>query len=236
MTEPAAPEQTTPIVPLPPGPVADQAALAHVGRKVRERLAADPAAYKVPVDRAEIYALADFLSPAECERFITMIDANAEPSRVLDHGYKGVFRTSSSSDVDREDPFVRMIERRIDDLVGLDNSFGEVIQGQRYLVGQEFKAHNDWLHTGAPYWPEEAARGGQRSWTAMIYLNDVEEGGITEFVQLGVSIPPQRGALLLWNNAREDGLVNHDTLHAAHPVIRGVKYVITKWYRTRPWG
>ena len=236
MTEPAPPEHTAPAVPLPPGPVADQAALARIGRKVRERLAADPAAYKVPVDRAEIYALADFLSAAECDRFIAMIDANAEPSRVLDHGYKGVFRTSSSSDVSREDPFVRMIERRIDDLVGLDNSFGEVIQGQRYLVGQEFKAHNDWFHTGAAYWPGEARRGGQRSWTAMIYLNDVEEGGITEFVRLGVSIPPQRGALLLWNNACEDGLVNHDTLHAAHPVVRGVKYVITKWYRTRPWG
>lgn len=236
MTEQALPDPNAAIVPLPPGPVTDQAALARVGRKVRERLAADPAAYKVPVDRAEIYAFADFLTPTECERFITMIDANAEPSRVLDHGYKGVFRTSSSSDVDRQDPFVRMIERRIDDLVGLDNSFGEVIQGQRYYVGQEFKAHNDWLHTGAPYWPREAASGGQRSWTAMIYLNDVEEGGITEFVQIGVSIPPQRGALLLWNNATKDGLVNHDTLHAAHPVIRGVKYVITKWYRTRPWG
>lgn len=224
------------VTPLPPGPVADQAALAQVGAAIRARLAADPAVYKVPVDRAEIYAAADFLTAAECERFIAIIDANAQPSRVLDHGYKGVFRTSSSSEVDRSDPFVRMIERRIDDLVGLDNSFGETIQGQRYEVGQEFKAHNDWFYTGAAYWPGEAARGGQRSWTAMIYLNDVEEGGTTDFVRLGVSIPPQRGAILLWNNACEDGLLNNDTQHAAQPVLRGSKYVITKWYRTRPWG
>jgi prolyl 4-hydroxylase len=221
---------------LPPGPIADQPALAAVGARVRERLAADPTAYQVPVAAAEIFAVADFLSPAECERFIALIDANAYPSKVLDHGYKGVFRTSSSCDVDRRDPFVQMIERRIDDLLGLDHSWGETIQGQRYEVGQEFKKHCDWFHTGAGYWAGEASRGGQRSWTAMIYLNDVAAGGLTDFVNIGVDIPPQRGALLTWNNARVDGLVNGDTLHAAQPVESGAKYVITKWYRTRRWG
>ena len=222
--------------PIPPGEVADRAALARVGAAVRARLAGDPAVYKVPVDAAEIYAAGDFLTPAECDRFIAMIDASATPSRVLDHGYKGVFRTSYSAEVSRDDPFVKMIERRLDDLLGFENSWGEVIQGQRYTAGQEFKAHNDWFHTGAPYWPGEAARGGQRSWTAMIYLNDVEAGGITDFLRLGVTIPPQRGALLAWNNARTDGVVNDQTLHAARPVEQGTKYVITKWYRTRPWG
>lgn len=223
-------------LPFGPGEIADQAALARTGAAVRERLAADPAAYKVPVDRAEIYAVANFLTSAECDRFIAMIDANASPSRVLDHGYVGVFRTSYTGDVERDDPFVKMIDRRIDDLLGFDNSWGETIQGQRYHVGQEFKAHNDWFHTGAPYWQQEKEMGGQRSWTAMIYLNDVEAGGITEFVNIGVTIPPQRGALLTWNNATPEGLVNNETLHAALPVEAGAKYVITKWYRTRRWG
>lgn len=222
--------------PIPPGPVADRAALARVGESVRARLAADPAAYRVPVDQAEIFALADFLAAAECDRFMAMTDATAQPSRVLDHGYKGVFRTSYSAEVERTDPFVRMIERRLDDLLGFDNAWGETIQGQRYAPGQEFKAHNDWFHTGAPYWQGESQRGGQRSWTAMIYLNDVVAGGLTDFVRLGVTIPPQRGALLVWNNARPDGMVNDMTIHAGRPVEQGVKYVITKWYRTRPWG
>ncbi|MDE2595947.1 MAG: 2OG-Fe(II) oxygenase [Sphingomonadales bacterium] len=221
---------------LPPGPDADQAALARLGDTVRARLEADPAAWRVPGDRAEIYALADFLTGAECDRFIAMIDDAAYPSRVLDHGYAGVFRTSSSCDVDPRDPFVMMIERRIDDLLGIDHAFGETIQGQRYEIGQEFKKHCDWLHTGASYWQAEAERGGQRSWTAMIYLNDVADGGQTNFVNLGVTVPPQRGALLTWNNARPDGLINVNTLHAALPVVQGVKHVITKWYRTRKWG
>jgi len=39
----------------------------------------------------------------------------------------------------------------------------------------------------------------------------------------------------VWNNADEDGLPNLRTLHAGNPVTRGVKYIITKWYRARPW-
>ena len=70
----------------------------------------------------------------------------------------------------------------------------------------------------------------------MIYLNDVEDGGTTDFPRIGVAIPPQRGALIVWNNCLPDGSLNQDTLHAGTPVITGTKYIITKWYRTRKWG
>lgn len=217
-------------------PPADQAALAACGERVRQRLAADPAAYRLATDRAELFAFGDFLSPDECARMIALVDAGAKPSAVFEGPSEGSFRTSYSGDVDRSDPFVRMIERRIDDLLGLDPDWGETIQGQRYWPGQQFKSHCDWFWTIADYWPGESRRGGQRSWTAMVYLSDVEAGGATEFTRLGLSIQPRRGALLVWNNAQPDGLPNIDTLHAALPVERGTKYVITKWYRTRRWG
>ncbi|MBC2668633.1 2OG-Fe(II) oxygenase [Novosphingobium piscinae] len=222
--------------PQKPAPLADRAALVRCGERVRARLAADPAAYRLPTDRAEIFAFGEFLDPAECDRMIALVDATARPSMVYDLPRQSETRTSYSGDVDPADPFVRMIERRIDDLLGLESSWGEAIQGQRYHPGQEFKAHCDWFSTLAEYWPQEARRGGQRGWTAMAYLNAVEEGGVTEFTRLGLSITPQRGALLVWNNATPDGAPNWDTMHAAHPVVRGVKYVITKWYRTRRWG
>ena len=217
-------------------PLKDRTALARLGEDVRRRLAADPAGYRVPTDRAEIWAFAEFLSRDECERFMAIVDGVARPSAVFDLTYDAGYRTSYSGDVDRADPFVRMIERRIDDLLGIDPACGESIQGQRYAVGQEFQAHLDWFWTLADYWPEQERRGGQRSWTAMAYLNEVEEGGRTEFTRVGVSIPPQPGLLLVWNNALPDGSPNWDTMHAAHPVVRGTKYVFTKWYRTRAWG
>lgn len=217
-------------------PYADKSALARLGESVRKRLAADPSVYKVPVERAEIFAVSDFLGAAECDHLITLVDASAKPSAVFDAHTQSEYRTSYSGDVDPTDSFVRMIERRLADLLGIDLAWGETVQGQRYLPGQEFRAHCDWFDTTAPYWTTEKTRGGQRSWTAMAYLNDVEEGGITEFVRLGVRIPPQRGALIVWNNALPDGATNPDTAHAALPVERGVKYVVTKWFRTRRWS
>lgn len=214
----------------------DAAALARLGEAVRARLAADPAAYKVPVESAEIFAIGGFLSTSECTRLIELIDVVARPSPVYDPETGGAYRTSYSGDIDPLDSVVRMVERRICDLLGIDPAWGELVQGQRYRPGQEFHAHYDWFDPAAFYWPMEQARGGQRSWTAMAYLNEVEEGGVTDFPNIGINIPPQAAALLVWNNARPDGTPNPAVVHAARPVVQGVKYVVTKWFRTRPWG
>ena len=221
--------------PVASAPMTEKGALARMGESVRKRLEADPAVHRVPVDRAEIFVTGGFLSTEECAHLIAMIDRTAKPSRTYDPENAARSRTSYSGDVDPLDTFVRMIERRICDLLGIDERWGETMQGQRYEPGQQFHAHYDWFDTGAAYWTEEIRRGGQRSWTAMIYLNDMPEGGATSF-DIGVSVQPQAGALLVWNNMRPDGTPNPHVRHAALPVERGVKHVITKWFRTRPWG
>ena len=70
----------------------------------------------------------------------------------------------------------------------------------------------------------------------MIYLNDVEAGGGTRFGVPKKIVQPETGKLLAWNNRRPDGRPNPNTLHHGMKVRKGVKYVITKWYRERPWG
>ena len=208
----------------------------RIGQQVRERLAANPAVYSFPCEEAELFAVGDFLSPDECKRMVGLIDAVARPSTAFDLDYSTGYRTSYSGDPDANDPFVRRIQRRIDDLLGIEPEFGETIQGQRYLPGQQFQAHTDWFPPGTFYWEEEKGRGGQRCFTAMAFLNEVQEGGHTHFTRLGLSVEPKLGALLIWNNADRDGVPNPWTIHAGTPVVRGVKYIITKWYRTRRWG
>ena len=215
--------------------IPDKDALARVGEQVRKRLAGDPAIYRIETDKAEIFAIGDFLSCAECERLRQMIDDVAKPSTLHEQDYSSGFRTSYSGDLDAYDPFVMGISRRIDDLLGMNAICGEPIQGQRYLPGQQFKPHNDWFYTSEKYWELERKRGGQRSWTAMEFLNEVEEGGETHFTEVGIKIEPKPGVLLLWNNALPDGTPNEGTMHAGTPVVKGAKYVITKWYRTREW-
>ncbi|MET0250683.1 MAG: 2OG-Fe(II) oxygenase [Novosphingobium sp.] len=214
----------------------DQGALARLGTSVRQRLEADPAVYKLPPDEIEIYAVKNFLTPQECARLMGIIGAVAQPSTLFTTPYDAGHRTSYSGDVNPHDPFVKMIERRIDDLLGIRGDCGETVQGQRYDVGQEFRPHQDYFHTTEDYWLRERRRGGQRSWTAMAYLNRVEEGGATEFTAIGLRIPPQPGALLVWNNMKPDGTPNSDTIHAGRPVVKGTKYIVTKWYRSRAWA
>ncbi|MGB3712542.1 MAG: 2OG-Fe(II) oxygenase [Erythrobacter sp.] len=224
------------VAPQPkPQPIPDQAALRRVGKKVRERLKADPGVYEVPNDKVELFAIGDFLTTAECERLCLMIDHVARPSSLHELGYDAGFRTSYSGDLDPHESFVKGIGRRIDDLLGVDPSIGEAIQGQRYLPGQQFKPHNDWFYTSEKYWQLERKRGGQRSWTAMAFLNEVDGGGETHFTEIGIKIVPKPGVLLVWNNALPNGSPNEGTMHAGTPVEEGAKYVITKWYRTRPW-
>jgi prolyl 4-hydroxylase len=69
----------------------------------------------------------------------------------------------------------------------------------------------------------------------MIFLDQPEAGGSTEFPELGLGVRPQAGRMLIWNNASPDGTPNHKTLHAGTPVTAGVKHIVTKWYRQNNW-
>jgi prolyl 4-hydroxylase len=217
-------------------PNPDKVALLRTGAHVRRRLDANPRAIRVETDAAEIWTVPDFMGADECADLVRMIDRTCKPSEVFDHGYAEVWRTSHSGNVDRDNPFVHKLESRIDELLGIPHAYGETMQGQRYQVGQEFKYHLDLFWTKADYWKKESKQGGQRSITAMCFLNDVEAGGDTAFTELGISVPPERGKLLVWNNHTPTGQPNEKTMHAGTPVIEGTKYIITKWYRTRKWG
>lgn len=215
----------------------DQERLRDLGTSVRGRLKGNPAVEEAPFQGIEIFVAGNFIAQNECARVIEMIDAIAQPSTLYDGDAPASgYRTSFSANLNPHDPFVAGISKRIDDLLGIDSPLGEPIQGQRYLPGQEFKQHHDWFHHGTDYWRQEMERGGQRSFTAMVYLNAVEAGGGTSFPEIDITFQPAPGALIIWNNARPDGTANPKSLHAGCPVVSGQKYVLTKWYRTRPWG
>ncbi len=63
----------------------------------------------------------------------------------------------------------------------------------------------------------------------MLYLNDVDEGGETNFTKLGIKLKPKAGMLIAWNNLNKDGSVDTYTQHEALPPRSGKKYILTKW-------
>lgn len=225
-------DMSQPQSPDPTG-LREAADFAAIGRQVRKRLDAHPKAFRIPAEEMEIYAIPGVLSADECARLIAIIDCVAQPSTLFDSD--PLYRTSSSGDFDTSLPLVAGIEQRIDGLLGLDHAWGETIQGQRYLPGQEFRDHCDYFPTDDRHWSTVERLGGQRSWTAMAYLNPVAEGGATFFSAIGLTVPPQQGMVLAWNNMAVDGTPNPYTQHAGLPVRRGVKYIVTRWYRARRW-
>lgn len=208
---------------------------ARIGREVAARLEANPAVRRAKVDTAQMYTVPDYLTDADCDLLIDMIDTSARPSTLLATSEDPEYRTSSSSDLYRWDETIFALDSRIADLLGIPPENAETMQGQRYAANQQFRAHCDYFHESSGYWAKMAETGGQRTWTAMAYLNDVEEGGATWFPRAGIRFKPRRGMLVIWNNMAPDGSPNYDTLHEGMRVIEGTKYIITKWFRESAW-
>lgn len=213
----------------------DPAKLAKIGAHVTKRLESNSLVQKVDAPDLQLYVYQGFLSLKDCDTLVRMIDKSAVPSTLYEGTEVQGFRTSSSCHLNRWDPFITGVETRMSDVLGIDNDFAETMQGQRYYAGQEFKAHHDFFHPSQSYWQQEGPSGGQRSWTAMIFLNEPEEGGTTEFPNLGIGVRPRTGMMLIWNNAKLDGTLNYKSLHTGTPVTKGEKHIITKWYRQNNW-
>ena len=207
-----------------------------IGAWVSRRLDRNPAASRIPAIGLDIFVARDFLDADECAGLIDLIDAQRVPSQLLAASADPEFRTSESCNMDPHHPLVKQVEDKINGLIGIDPVQAETIQGQRYAVGQQFKTHHDFFHTDEPYWPEMERCGGQRTWTAMVFLNAPDGGGHTAFEQAGIRVAPRPGNLIAWTNLNADGKPNLASMHRGCPVTAGVKYIITKWYRERPWS
>jgi len=193
-----------------------------------------PQAQRVETGLAELFVWDGFLAPAECARVVELVKSRLRPSTITtrDEPDKS-FRTSRTCDLGiLDDPLMAGIDARICGSLGLDPAYGEITQGQYYEVGQQFKAHTDYFTGDALR--EFGGERGQRTFTFMVYLNDTEAGGETEFTELGRRFAPRTGRALVWNNLDAGGRPNPMTKHQAHPVERGDKAVITKWFRERP--
>lgn len=191
---------------------------------------------RVPASTIELLSLRGFLTTDECTALIERIELTLRPSTIADFNGDDAFRTSATGDLDAADPVVAELETKLADLTGISPTHGEPIQGQRYEVGQEFKPHTDYFEPDGPDYQRYCAIAGQRTWTAMIYLNNVEAGGGTRFKAIGKTFQPEAGRLLIWNNRVPGGAPNGATLHHGMKVRKGSKYVITRWYRELPWG
>lgn len=217
-----------------PDPMADPAILARQGSAVRARLEGELGLRNRAGRRGALFVVRDFLSPAECAALISLIEGEIGPSTLFNDG-GGSVRTSSTHYFAESEALPLRLGERIDALLGLDRAQAETLQGQRYLSGEEYRHHCDFFRIERLHWQTERGRGGQRNWTAMAYLNNVERGGATEFPRLDLTLKPETGMLVVWDNMTRSGEPNRAMIHAGLPVEAGNKYVVTQWYRQSEW-
>lgn len=203
---------------------------------IAARIAAQPGIQRVPSPKLTLFVKRGFLDAGACAGLVAMIDAQRRPSTVSDFNGDAAFRTSETCDLAAADPLVAAVDAALAAFTGLDPLHGEPLQGQRYAVGQEFKAHTDYFEPNGVDYDRYCSVAGNRTWTAMVYLNEPEAGGATRFKAVDKTIQPETGKLVCWDNRRADGSLNPATIHHGMKVRAGTKYVITKWYRERPWG
>jgi prolyl 4-hydroxylase len=182
--------------------------------------------------------LNDVFSAQECEALIALARPRLAPSTTVDpqSGRDRVGEQRSSLGMffrPQENAFIARLDRRVSELMNLPLENGEGLQVLYYPAGAQSMPHFDFLVPSNPANQASLARSGQRVSTLVSYLNEVEEGGETVFPELGWSVSPQRGSAVYFEYCNSLGQADHASLHAGAPVLRGEKWVATKWMRQR---
>jgi len=65
-----------------------------------------------------------------------------------------------------------------------------------------------------------------RAFVFSVYLNDVEEGGETEFLHFSKRVKPKTGRIVIWP-------ASFPYVHRGNPPLSGEKYILTSWMMLR---
>ncbi|WP_225228959.1 2OG-Fe(II) oxygenase [Bacillus sp. PS06] len=183
-------------------------------------------------EKPYVLHLDNVLSSEECDRLISLSMGRLQPSKVVDPK-TGIERSTAGRTSHgmyfslNENSFLTTIEKRIAEITNIPMEHGEGLQVLNYKNDQEYKPHFDYF----PSSKVDPEKGGQRVGTLLIYLNDVPDGGQTIFPKLGLSIVPKKGTAVYFHYTNSLGQVDPMSLHSSSPVLKGEKWVATKWIR-----
>ncbi len=200
----------------------------HVG----EQVAADPL----------IQVIDDFVSPTERAHIIGQAEGRLETALVSAVGAAKTSdgRTGSVAWIKHDQtPIVRGLVKRVSNLVGIPVRHAESLQVVHYAETEQYRPHFDAYDLATEKGRQRTEKGGQRLVTALLYLNEVEDGGGTVFPKLDLEIDARPGRMVIFHNitdpTAEDLTRNPRSLHGGSPVWGGEKWACNLWFRARPY-
>lgn len=131
------------------------------------------------------------------------------------------------------DVLLELINNRIADAAAMPPENAEGLGVLHYAPGERYAPHVDYI-PDTPENAEHLAQRGQRVRTLLVYLNDEFEGGATEFPRLELAFKPAKGGALIFDSVKADGAFEPMMLHMGAAPTSGQKWVISKWFRTKP--
>ena len=121
-------------------------------------------------------------------------------------------------------------------MLNLDMAFNHYVEhtGAKEAYGVPFhftslKIQKTLPTEGYHVWHIEHGKGYEnepRAFVFSIYLNDVEDGGETEFLHFSKRVKPKTGRIVIWPAA-------FPYLHRGNPPLSGEKYILTSWMMLR---
>lgn len=127
-------------------------------------------------------------------------------------------------------PILKGLDEIVASLTKKTRNYQEDWNIVRYDVGGRYWPHYDFVSEDRAEYEEFIKFGGQREFTFILYLNDVEEGGETSFPLLDLKFKPKLGTAILFKNV-VDQQTNPNSLHSGEPVLKGEKWIAVKWVR-----
>ena len=107
-------------------------------------------------------------------------------------------------------------------------NFDKFFQVIHYNPDEEYNVHVD---PSAERNNKEGIK--HRKFTVLVYLNDVEGGGETEFPKLGYKVEPKRGRIVYFENYDKEGNITWQSSHRSLPVKKGEKWAFNLWYHEK---
>lgn len=188
-------------------------------------------------ENPRIRVINSFATPSECRWLMERAGPRLSRATVIKKsGERGHAHGRSNSaavfHVVEMDVALEVLRARISAATRVPVPLFEPTQVLHYSVGQEFRAHHDYIDPANPAYRDQLL-AGQRIATFLIYLNEDFEGGETEFPGVGIRYRGQTGDAIFWANLDRQNQPEPLSLHAGVPPTQGEKWILSQWIRDR---
>jgi predicted 2-oxoglutarate/Fe(II)-dependent dioxygenase YbiX len=182
------------------------------------------------VDKFVPVEVCDWLMARGAGKYQRSMMFDGQKSNVLDSRTCSDFKF----DIVEADCVLQIVRERISAITTLHVAAFEPPQIFHYALGEEIKAHYDALRLGEQGYGAGGTYKGDRIATFLLYLNDDYDGGELVFPKVGVSHRGKAGDGIYFAHIDANGVPERLSLHAALPVTRNEKFILSQWIHDRP--